>query len=79
MTDNNQLIKELTAKDEQKAFAAACEIINSANVEAFQILAEKSEFSHFLQELTNSLDTLIQKGYNKTMSTATHTLCIART
>ena len=44
MTDNNQLVKELTAKDEQKAFAAACSVINGANIEAFQILADKSEF-----------------------------------
>ena len=44
MIDNNQLIKELTAKDEQKAFAAASSLINGANVEAFQLLAEKSEF-----------------------------------
>lgn len=44
MTNNEQLVKDLTAKDEQKAFAAALSIINDSNTEAFQLLADKSEF-----------------------------------
>ena len=42
MTDNELLVKDLTAKDEQKAFAAAQSLINNKNTEAFQILADKS-------------------------------------
>ena len=44
MLDNNQLVKDITAKDEQKAFAAACSIVNTSNTEAFRMLADKSEF-----------------------------------
>ena len=42
--NNEQLVKDLTAKDEQKAFCAAQEIINKTNTEAFKLLADKSEF-----------------------------------
>lgn len=42
--NNEQLVKDLTAKDGQKAFCAAQEIINKANTEAFKLLADKSEF-----------------------------------
>ena len=44
MTNKEQLVKDLTAKDEQKAFAAAQFIINNADVDCFQLLADKSEF-----------------------------------
>ena len=44
MLDNNQLVKDITAKDEQKAFAAACSLVNTSNAEAFRMLADKSEF-----------------------------------
>lgn len=44
MTNNEQLVKDLTAKDDKKAYAAAREIVDNANVEAFQLLADKSEF-----------------------------------
>ena len=42
MTNNEQLVKDLTAKDEQKAFLAAKSIINDKNIEAFKILAERT-------------------------------------
>lgn len=42
--NNEQLVKDLTAKDEQKAFCAAQKIINKTNTEAFKLLADKSEF-----------------------------------
>ena len=42
--DNEQLVKDLTAKDEQKALAAAGEIVNNTNIEAFKLLVNKSEF-----------------------------------
>lgn len=42
--NNEQLVKDLTAKDEQKALCAAQEIINKTNTEAFKLLADKSEF-----------------------------------
>ena len=44
MINNEQLVKDLTAKDEQKALLAAKEIINNKNIEAFKILANKTEF-----------------------------------
>lgn len=42
--NNEQLVKDLTAKDEQKALSAAQEIVNNTNTEAFKLLADKSEF-----------------------------------
>ncbi len=42
--NNEQLVKDLTAKDEQKALCAAQEIINKTNTEAFKLLTDKSEF-----------------------------------
>ena len=42
--NNEQLVKDITAKDEPKAFAAAQEIINNSNTEAFKMLVDKSEF-----------------------------------
>ena len=44
MTNNEQLVKDLTAKDEQKAFAAAKEMIDGKNIEAFQIWQTKANF-----------------------------------
>ena len=44
MINNEQLVKDLTAKDEQKALLAAKNIINNKNIEAFKILANKTEF-----------------------------------
>lgn len=44
MINNEQLIKELTAKDEVQAQAAAQALIDEKNTEAWQILADKSEF-----------------------------------
>lgn len=42
--DNEQLVKDLTAKDEQKAIDAARAMVDGANDAAFKILADKSEF-----------------------------------
>lgn len=44
MMNNEQLIKNLTAKDEQKAQYAAQDIIDNTNTEAFKLLTSKSEF-----------------------------------
>lgn len=42
--NNEQLVKDITAKDEQKALAAAREIVDNTNTEAFKMLTDKSEF-----------------------------------
>lgn len=41
---NEKLVKDLTAKDEQKALEAARTIVDGANAEAFKLLVEKSEY-----------------------------------
>lgn len=61
--NNEQLIKELTAKDEQKALAAAQTIIDNANIEAFQILEQKSEF--LFDFVKNNVSKRLQKAINK--------------
>ena len=63
MTNNEQLVKELTAKDEQKAAAAAEIIINNANIEAFQILTDKSEF--LFDFVINNVNKRLQKAINE--------------
>ncbi len=63
MKNNEQLVKDLTAKDEQKAFAAACEIINETNTAAFQILADKSEF--LFDFVKNNVNKRLQKAINE--------------
>ena len=63
MTDNELLVKDLTAKDEQKAFAAAQSLINNKNTEAFQILADKSEF--LFDFVKNNVNKRLQKAINK--------------
>ena len=62
--DNEQLIKDLTAKDEQKALVAACEIINSSNTGAFKILADKSEF--LFDFVKNNVAKRLNKAINDT-------------
>lgn len=64
MTNNEQLVKDLTAKDENKAFAAAQSIVNSANTEAFQILADKSEF--LFDFVRNNVNKRLQRAINDT-------------
>lgn len=44
MLTNEQLIKDITAKDEPKALIAAQQLVDTANVEAYQMLVSKSEF-----------------------------------
>ena len=61
--DNEQLVKELTAKDESKACAAAQSIVNNANTEAFQLLADKSEF--LFDFVKNNVCKRLQKAVNK--------------
>ena len=63
MTNNEQLVKDLTAKDEQKAFAAAKEMIDGKNIEAFQILADKSEF--LFDFVKNNVNKRLQKAINQ--------------
>lgn len=63
MTDNELLVKDLTAKDEQKAFAAAQSLINNKNTEAFQILADKSEF--LFDFVKNNVNKRLQKAINE--------------
>ena len=61
--DKEQLVKELTAKDESKACAAAQSIVNNANTEAFQLLADKSEF--LFDFVKNNVCKRLQKTVNK--------------
>ncbi len=63
MTNKEQLVKDLTAKDEQKAFHAAQEIINNADVEAFQLLAQKSDF--LFDFVKNNVNKRILKAVNE--------------
>jgi len=63
MTNKEQLVKDLTAKDEQKAFAAAQSIINNANIDAFQLLADKSEF--LFDFVKNNVCKRLQRAINE--------------
>lgn len=60
MENKEQLVKDLTAKDEKKAFDAACCIVNNADTEAFQILADKSEF--LFDFVKNNVSKRLQKA-----------------
>lgn len=64
MTNKEQLIKDLTAKDEQKAFAAAQTLINNSDVDAFQLLADKSEF--LFDFVKNNVCKRLQRAINDT-------------
>lgn len=61
--NNEQLVKDLTAKDEQKAFCAAQEIINKTNTEAFKLLADKSEF--LFDFVKNNVSKRLNKAINQ--------------
>ena len=61
--NNEQLVKDLTAKDEQKAFCAAQEIINNTNTEAFKLLADKSEF--LFDFVKNNVSKRLNKAINQ--------------
>ena len=63
MTNNEQLVKDLTAKDEQKAFLAAKSIINDKNIEAFKILAERTEF--LFDFVKNNVAKRLRKAINE--------------
>lgn len=63
MTNNEQLVKDLTAKDEQKAFAAAKEIVETSNAEAFKLLADKSDF--LFDFVKNNVNKRLQKAITK--------------
>ena len=63
MTNKEQLVKDLTAKDEQKAFHAAQEIINNADIEAFQLLAQKSDF--LFDFVKNNVNKRLLKAVNE--------------
>lgn len=63
MTNKEQLVKDLTAKDEQKAYAAAQSIINNTDVEAFQLLADKSEF--LFDFVKNNVCKRLQRAINE--------------
>ncbi|MBS4759758.1 MAG: HEAT repeat domain-containing protein [Clostridium sp.] len=63
MTNKEQLVKDLTAKDEQKALHAAKEIIDNADVEAFKLLAQKSDF--LFDFVKNNVNKRLQKAINK--------------
>lgn len=60
---NNQLVKDLTAKDEKKALAAAQSIVDNANAEAFQLLADKTEF--LFDFVKNNISKRLQKAINE--------------
>ncbi len=62
-TDNEQLVKDLTAKDETKALLAAKCIVDNANTEAFQLLSDKSEF--LFDFVKNNVNKRLQKSVNK--------------
>lgn len=59
---NEQLIKDLTAKDEQKAQTAAQSLVDNSNVEAFKILADKSEF--LFDFVRSNVNKRLQKAIN---------------
>lgn len=63
MANKEQLVKDLTAKDEQKAYAAAQSIINNTDVEAFQLLADKSEF--LFDFVKNNVCKRLQRAINE--------------
>lgn len=63
MSDNEQLVKDLTAKDESKAFSAAQNLINGKNIEAFKMLADKSEF--LFDFVKNNVNKRLQKAINQ--------------
>ena len=63
MTNKEQLVKDLTAKDEQKAFHAAQKIINNADIEAFQLLAQKSDF--LFDFVKNNVNKRLLKAVNE--------------
>ena len=64
MTNKEQLVKDLTAKDEQRAFAAAQSLINNSDVNAFQLLADKSEF--LFDFVKNNVCKRLQRAINET-------------
>lgn len=63
MQNKEQLVKDLTAKDEKKAFDAACSIIDNADIEAFQILSAKSEF--LFDFVKNNVSKRLSKAVNE--------------
>lgn len=63
MTNNEQLVKELTAKDETKALAAAQSIIDNTNIDAFQIITDKSEF--LFDFVRTNVNKRLQKAINE--------------
>ena len=63
MQNKEQLVKDLTAKDEKKAFDAACNIIDNADIEAFQILSAKSEF--LFDFVKNNVSKRLSKAVNE--------------
>lgn len=63
MQNKEQLVKDLTAKDEKKAFDAACSIIDNADTDAFQILAAKSEF--LFDFVKNNVSKRLSKAINE--------------
>lgn len=64
MTNNEQLVKNLTAKDEPKALSAAQEIVNNTNIEAFKMLTDKSEF--LFDFVKNNVCKRLAKAVNET-------------
>lgn len=64
MTNKEQLVKDLTAKDEKKAFSAAQVLINTSDVEAFKLLADKSEF--LFDFVKNNVCKRLQRAINDT-------------
>ena len=64
MTNKEQLVKDLTAKDEKKAFSAAQVLINTSDVESFKLLADKSEF--LFDFVKNNVCKRLQRAINDT-------------
>ena len=63
MSDKEQIVKTLTAKDENKACLAAREIVNNSDVEAFQLLVQKSDF--LFDFVKNNVNKRLQKAINE--------------
>lgn len=63
MTNNEQLVKDITAKDETQAMNAAYSIVNNTNTEAFKLLANKSEF--LFDFVKNNVCKRLNKAVNK--------------
>ena len=61
--DNEQLVKELSAKDETKALSAAKMIVDNTNTAAFELLADRSEF--LFDFVKNNVNKRLQKSVNK--------------